>query len=74
MLKNITFSVEEELIAKAREEALKDNTTLNELVRVWIKSYADRSERRRAMERAFELSKDLDLGGVKLTRDQMNER
>ena len=36
MLKNITFSVEEEVIAKAREAAKNQNTTLNELVREWI--------------------------------------
>ena len=74
MLKNITFSVEEDLIAKAREMAKAQGTTLNDLVREWIQSYVGRAERRRAMEKVFEDLKDLDLGGTKLTREQMNER
>lgn len=74
MLKNITFSVDKEHIAKAREIAKSQGTTLNDLVRGWIQTYADRAERRRAMERVFEDLKDLDLGGTKLTREQMNER
>jgi hypothetical protein len=74
MLKNITFSVDEELIAKARETAKVQGTTLNDLVREWIQTYANRAERRREMEKVFEDLKDLDLGGTKLTREQMNER
>jgi predicted HicB family RNase H-like nuclease len=53
MLKNITFSVEEDLIAKAREMAKAQGTTLNDLVREWIQSYVGRAERRRAMEKVF---------------------
>ena len=74
MLKNITFSVEEELIAKAREAAKARDTTLNDLVRKWIREYADGTSRRERLERMFAESKDLDLGGTKLTREQMNER
>ena len=74
MLKNITFSVEEEVIRKAREAAKNENTTLNELVREWIARYAGREERRRHIAGAFEALKDLDLGGPKLTREEMNER
>ncbi len=74
MLKNITFSVEEEVIAKAREAAKNQNTTLNELVREWIGQYAGRQERRQALEKMFDKLKDLDLSGPKLTREEMNER
>lgn len=74
MLKNITFSVEEEVIAKAREAAKNENTTLNELVREWIEQYAGRQERRQALEKMFDKLKDLDLSGPKLTREEMNER
>jgi hypothetical protein len=74
MLKNITFSVEEELIAKARETAKAQGTTLNELVREWIQHYGGREERRRRIQRVFDDLKDLDLSGPKLTHEQMNER
>lgn len=74
MLKNITFSVEEELIAKARETAKAEGTTLNDLVREWIRNYATHRERRQALANMFETLKDLDLSGPKLTREEMNER
>ena len=74
MLKNITFSVEEEVIAKAREAAKNENTTLNELVREWIEQYAGRQKRRQALEKMFDKLKDLDLSGPKLTREEINER
>jgi len=36
MLKNITFSVEEDLIQKARERAISEKTTLNAVFRRWL--------------------------------------
>ncbi|MBI2689228.1 MAG: hypothetical protein HYX27_23235 [Acidobacteria bacterium] len=74
MLRNITFSVDEAIIAQAREAAKVEGTTLNELVRDWIRSYAGKNERRQKMEHAFEILKDLDTSGPKMTRDEMNER
>ena len=73
MLKNITFSVEEEVIAKAREAAKARDTTLNELVRTWIADYADGTSRRDRLETMFKNLRHLDAGR-KFTRDEMNER
>ena len=42
MLKNITFSANEELIRKARERAASERTTLNEEFRRWLEKYAER--------------------------------
>ncbi|MDQ7053481.1 MAG: hypothetical protein Q9P14_11505, partial [candidate division KSB1 bacterium] len=39
MLKNITLSADEQLIKKAREKARRENTTLNETFRQWLKRY-----------------------------------
>jgi hypothetical protein len=44
MLKNITLSAEGVLIKKAREKALKENTTLNLLFREWLKRYLRNNE------------------------------
>ena len=74
MLKNITFSADEEIIAKAREIAEGQGTTLNEQFREWLKHYAAREERRAAIEKMFEEMGDLNLGGRKFTREEMNER
>ncbi|MBL8240938.1 MAG: hypothetical protein JNM66_26190 [Bryobacterales bacterium] len=74
MLKNITFSVEEEVIAKARAEAKAQGKTLNDMFREWIKTFAETEERRKHIMTAFELLKDMDLSGPKMTREEMNER
>lgn len=72
MLKNITFSAEEELIAKAREIAREEKTTLNAVFRRWLKQYAER-KKEREIDMVME-SLDHIYVGKKLTRDEMNER
>jgi len=74
VLKKITFSADEEVIAKARETAAADGKTLNEIFREWLAHYAGREERRKAIEAFFETNADLNLGGRKFTREEMNER
>ena len=41
MVKNITFKVDEELIARARAWAKRENTSLNAEFRRWLARYAD---------------------------------
>jgi hypothetical protein len=73
MLKNITFSVEEELIQKARERALAEKTTLNAVFRRWLKQY---SERKKAAEEYDKIMESLSYvrAGRKFSREEMNER
>lgn len=73
MLKNITFSVEEELIQKAREKALAEKTTLNAVFRRWLKQY---SERKKAVEEYDKIMESLSYvrAGRKFSREEMNER
>ena len=73
MLKNITFSADEDLIRRAHERASAENTTLNEEFREWLEKYVERVESAQAFaelmntfgyaqpERAF-------------SREEMNER
>ena len=72
MLKNITFSADEELISKAREKAREEKTTLNLVFRRWLEQYAKRkkeNELDQVMEKV-----DYAVAGRKFTRDEMNER
>jgi hypothetical protein len=41
VIKNITLSADELLIARARDEALRRGTTLNEEFRRWLVSYSE---------------------------------
>jgi hypothetical protein len=73
MLKNITFSAEEELIRRARQRAAADRTTLNEEFRRWLEKYAERPASTEAftglMDRFGYVSP-----GRSFTRNEMNER
>jgi N-methylhydantoinase A/oxoprolinase/acetone carboxylase beta subunit len=73
MLKNITFSAEEELITKAREVARENKTTLNAVFRRWLKQYAERKKRSEEYDSVMEKVNYV-RAGRKFTRDEMNER
>lgn len=73
MLKNITFSADENLIRKARERAAAERTTLNEEFREWLEKYAERPHTAAAytdMMKHFEYVKP----GRTFQREEMNER
>ncbi len=74
VLRNITFSVEEAVIAKAREAAKAEGTTLNELVREWMENYVGGKDRRDALEKFFASFADVDLSGPTRTREERHER
>ncbi len=73
MVKNITFSAEEDLIQRARERAKANNTTLNEEFRNWLEKYVERPE---TVEAFSDLMKHFAYvqPGRAFNRDEMNER
>lgn len=73
-MKNITLSAEEGLIEAARERARSQNTTLNEQFRVWLANYADQRTAAEGVEVIAKLQAYVRTGGIRLTREQMNER
>ena len=74
-MKNITLSAEEGLIEAARRRAAEERTTLNAQFRLWLADYAGRSRRAEvALETIRALRGSISTGGLKFTRDEMNER
>ncbi len=74
VMKNITFSADEQLIEFAREEARARRTTLNSLFREWLDELARRDEMRAKADEAIRnLSAHLSFDR-KLTREELNER
>jgi hypothetical protein len=73
MLKNITLSADEELIARAREEAQNRGTTLNDQFRVWLAEFV---EQERAAHDYQELMARLGYAhpGGRFSREELNER
>ena len=73
MLKNITFSAEEDLIRRAREKAITEKTTLNVIFRRWLKQYAERERIAEEIDVVME-SLNYAYSGKKNSREELNER
>lgn len=73
MLKNITLSADEQLIKKAREKAQRENTTLNENFRKWLKRYIVSDTANFSYNDLMD-SLDYANPGRKFSRDELSER
>jgi hypothetical protein len=75
MLRNITLSADEQLIARAREKAGAAQSTLNVEFRKWLAAYAGAQDDA-AVTRFRDVMKQLVRvdAGRNFTRDEMNER
>jgi len=73
IMRNITFSADEDLVEKARARARREKTTLNTVFREWLHRYAGTqttsAEYRQLMEQLAHVKFDR-----KSTRDEMNQR
>ena len=72
MVKNITLSVEEVLIVKARQKAHKQNKTLNQIFREWMERFVGDSANTDYKTLLAQMSHV--KAGKKFSRDEMNER
>lgn len=73
MVKNITLSADEKLIAKARKKAESEKTTLNSQFRQWLEKYTSMGKSSHEYDQLMqELSYAKPLG--KYSRDELNER
>ena len=73
-MRNITLSADADTIDAARQRAASENTTLNAEFRNWLEGYARRHRAARAVSSVRELQAKYTTGGVKFTRDELNER
>lgn len=73
MLKNITLSADEELIALARQKASRQGTTLNAQFRVWLRAFIEQEQTAREYR---QLMRDLSYArpGRRFSRDDLNAR
>jgi plasmid stability protein len=76
-LRNLTITVDEESLKKARIRALHEGTSVNALLRDFLDSYAGvRREQQEAASRIVALSRSTQSrrGGLIWTRDDLHER
>lgn len=73
MLKNVTLSAEDRLIAQARQRAQRERKTLNAAFREWLASYVGKGA---GAGRYRNLNSKLKhvSAGRKFSRDELNER
>lgn len=73
MLKNITLSAEDDLIAEARQKAHKQKKTLNALFREWLLQYIHRSSKTSEYRKLMRKLEHVQANGP-YSREEMNER
>jgi len=73
MAKNITLSADDTLIKRAREKARRENTSLNQLFRGWVKKYVNRDTIDDEYDSLMETMADVNAGR-KFSRDEMKAR
>jgi hypothetical protein len=76
-MKNITLSIEEEVLREARKIAAERGTTVNAMVRASLAELVGRKKRvRNALERMRELAEKggMEVGDKTWSRDDLHER
>lgn len=74
MVKNITLTVEEGLLKKARTKAVAQHKSLNVLFREWVSRYVGASRGRSEEYRALMKRLVHARAGRHFSREEMNER
>ena len=73
MLKNVTMSAEDFLIQKARQKALKEKMSLNDLFRQWLLKYTTSNESVQDYKKIMKRLEHVNAGRT-FTRNEANER
>ena len=73
---NLTLSLDDELLQKAREAALREHTSVNALVREYLKGYVNARERRlRALDALDAVAERTDSASERRwTRESLHDR
>ena len=73
---NLTITVQDELLKRARMRALEENTSVNAVLRKFLESYVDTTRQRRAVERLLALSRTVQAGrgNARWTRAELHDR
>lgn len=71
---NLTLSVEEQIVARAREKAESLGKSLNQLVREYLQSLAGETDPEASIEELRRLSGTGHSDGWRFNRDEIHER
>lgn len=75
---NLTVTIDDDLLKRARLRAIEQGTSVNAVVREHLEAYAGRDAAREAMSRFVELAANASSGsgpgGRRWTRDELHDR
>ena len=74
---NLTIAIEEDILKKARLRAVEQGTSVNALVREFLREYTGSASRRaEAARRLIKLAHEsaADVGPITWTRDELHDR
>ena len=74
VLMNLTLSIDEQLVQRARKNADAMGTSLNQLVREYIQKLARSEDIEQVIAEFGALSGKGDSGGLRFSRDELHER
>jgi hypothetical protein len=75
-MSNLTLSIDDDVLQRAREAALRDRTSVNALVRDYLTRYADSKQRRLAALDALDAlaASSASRSEARWSRDELHER
>ncbi len=73
-MKNITFSVDDNLLMRAKEKAAHEHRSLNELFRSWLEGWLRQGSSSDAYEVLMENLSSVCEAGSHYSREELNER
>ena len=73
---NLTLAIDDELLQRAREQAVREKTSVNALIRNYLSRYVDSRSRRLAALSAFEaVASTVDsASSARWSRDSLHQR
>ncbi|HEX8814267.1 MAG TPA: DUF6364 family protein [Terriglobales bacterium] len=74
VLMNLTLSVDEQTVARARKKAEALGTSLNQMVRDYLQKLAGGDDAEKSIEEFRRLSGQRDSRGWRFNRDEIHER
>jgi hypothetical protein len=72
-MKNVTFTIDEKLLERAREKARNESSSLNVRFQEWLEKYVGETEKKEEFHALMNRLNYVDSGG-KFSREEMNER
>jgi hypothetical protein len=72
-MKNVTFTIDEKLLERAREKARNESSSLNVRFQEWLEKYVGETEKKEEFHSMMNRLNYVDSGG-KFSREEMNER